>query len=289
MKDQENKVVITEKELKEIQDLIKKGFKEKSNKKLFFDVFWQSALFIGLGILSLIILNYTTDIFKSNKGILNEQNNCSITQPANCKSEDICLKNGFVWSGAECLYKNKEDINNVPSEFPDFDYYNKLSQNNNKLNIITSVDSSVVDGKILGRNNVKIKTWGKFSSVYLYINVSVDNNEPLTIWDSIYVTLKKPNYKPMGGHIFRPLSLKMPASNTTKLLFDLRKIPYTFLPYSESNQYYNADWFDLLNSNNRFEIESFLSTSRVGGKIIEISLAYECNSTTPNCNIQIDN
>ena len=131
-----------------------------------------------------------------------------------------------------------------------------------------------------GSKTIEFLTKGKFRRAYIFINASVDNGKPLTSYDSIYVTL---NYK--GGHILRNKSLAIPASNTTRLLYDMQEIPYiTNVPYSENKQPLFVNWLAELNSRNNNSLYTFLSSWRRGGLIEEISIAFECEENS-SCDI----
>lgn len=179
-----------------------------------------------------------------------------------------------------------------PSKYPDFDYYNELD----KIVLASSTESWVNkednELKVDGRTYKKfLKMNGNITNAYLFVDVSVDNGKPLKIWDSIYVSLRKEIngylYYPVEGHLLRSRSLEVPSSDITKLLYDLRQIPFTSIPYSNDNKFVNKDWLTLIQSANKFQFETFLSTIRKGGKINEISIAYECAKETPDCKLEL--
>jgi len=167
-----------------------------------------------------------------------------------------------------------------PSEFPDFEAYKSF---NKKIILVKDNASYVtIDYKKIGEVKKRLLVKGKFRRAYLFINASVDNGKPLTVYDSIYILL---NYR--GGHILRNQSLSVPASDTTQLLYDMRKIPYlTGLPYSETKQPLHADWLNEINSKKEIPFYTFLSSWRIGGMIKEITIAFECEENS-KCDISL--
>ncbi len=175
------------------------------------------------------------------------------------------------------------------SQNSDFDFYNTL----NKIALSSSTESWVnKNGKVEGRIYKKfIRVDGDISNAYLFVEVSVDNNKPLTVWDSIYVSLRKEVggylYEPVAGHLLRSKSLNIPPSNTTRLLYDMQQIPFTTIPYSDNNNFVNKNWLSNIQTAKTFQFETFLSTSRKGGKIVNISIGYQCAQETPNCKLEV--
>jgi hypothetical protein len=231
--------------------------------KKFLQIVKELSVLVGIGTLSIIILNYSTDIFKGPKVV---------------EREIEVVKEVIIPSS--------------PSEYPDFNYFKDLKKVELAYDIDSWVEESSGDLNIQGRKIVKfIKIDGEISNAFLYLNLSVDNGKPLTSWDSIYVSLRKNLnghlYFPYDGHLLRSRSLSVPNSDTTTMLFDLRQIPLTSIPYSEKNDYVVKDWLSIIKDSDTFQFETFLSTLRSGGKINEISIGYECSPATPNCKLEI--
>jgi hypothetical protein len=110
----------------------------------------------------------------------------------------------------------------------------------------------------------------------------VDDGQPLTIYDSIFVQL---NGK--GGHLRRDYSLPVIKGDSTKLLYDLRQIPYIdSVPYSESKVPQITNWLDEINNKKDGNVYSFLSTLRTGGMIKEITISYQCLEET-DCSLDL--
>ena len=152
---------------------------------------------------------------------------------------------------------------------------------------MTIGNNNFCHSEFISESSLKVEkqfsTKGKFKRAYIFINASVDNGRPLTSYDSIYITL---NYK--GGHILRNMSLAIPASNTTRLLYDMQEIPYIKnIPYSENKQPLFVNWLAELNSGNNDTLYTFLSTWREGGFIEEISVVFECKENS-SCDIILE-
>ncbi|MCX6785904.1 MAG: hypothetical protein NTZ18_03590 [Candidatus Komeilibacteria bacterium] len=179
-----------------------------------------------------------------------------------------------------------------PSEFPDYDFYQK---DKNKIELVASRASWVQNGVKIGEIKPKFKVTGQIVNGYLFVDASADNGGPLTIWDSVYVTLRKLNYMPIkGGHLFRKegFVLKVPPTQTTQLLYSLKEIPY--IPegifngtgYSENKTHATSNWIDLFKDGDTLEMDTFLSTARSGGMINKITIAWECAEATPDCKLE---
>ncbi|MEK6827304.1 MAG: hypothetical protein AABX99_02350 [Nanoarchaeota archaeon] len=200
-----------------------------------------------IGVIALIVLNWTTDIFRTPR-------------------EKIIEKEVIVVPPTK------------PSEFPDYGAYKSLP---NKISLVKDNPGFVTKNyKKIGEVNKNYSLTGKFRRAYIFIDASVDDGRPLTAYDSIYVEI---NHK--GGHLLRNKSLPILPSDTTKLLYDMREIPYIeSIPYSENKQPLFIDWLTELSSKETMSFYSFLSSWRMGGLIKEISIAFECEENS-ECNI----
>lgn len=248
----------------------------------------ELSILTAIGVLAVIILNYTTDIFNSNN--LNP-GECSSVYFDSCKSKESCEENKLYWWDGACHLTEK--LEPKPSEYPDYDYYQNLK---NKLQLVTSTPSVVkepnnpksVEGRVY---KIFLRSSGNIVKAYLFVDASVDGGKPLTVWDSVYISLRKivdgHLYNPQDGHLLRSKSLKVPPSDTTQLLYSLEKVPFTNLPYSDYNIYKNKNWLSLIQGADKFQLETFLSTLREGGMINNISIGYECAGDTPNCRLEL--
>lgn len=213
------------------------------DQKNFSQITKEALILVGIGVAALIILNWTTDIFRTPREKIIER-----------------------------------EVPTKPSEYPDYEAYKSLS---NKIILVNDNPSFVTkDYKKIGEVNKNFLLTGKFRRAYIFIDASVDNGRPLTVYDSIYIMM---NYK--GGHLLRNKSLSIPPSDTTKLLYDMREISYIkSIPYSENKQPLFANWLDELNSKEIISFYSFLSSWRTGGLIKEITIAFECEESS-ECDI----
>lgn len=206
---------------------------------------------------------------------------CSETHVQLCATKNTCEDGGFFWWSNNCHLN--EQPTPKPSEYPDYSYYLKLEK---KINLISNINSWVDEnGKVINRQYKKFKVKGEISVAYLFVDVSKGDGDPLTIWDSVYTTLRVGNNKASGGHLFRSYSLDLPNSGRTQLLFDLRQIPYTYIPYSENRNPSTVNWFNLLKNGNYLELETFLSTLQKTGKINNITIGYECAEGFFDCEL----
>jgi hypothetical protein len=270
------------------------------NKELF--IILVSVVFISLGIYFTVF--HTPE--ESNKPI-KIVNECSTSTPIYCITESQCNNINLYWWNDSCHLTQEEK--SKPSEFSDYNYYLEMKH----LELVSTTTESIVkdpenmkeDDKIIKRF---IKQDGNIANAYLFVDVSVDFGKPLTVWDSIYISFQRMAinnnieypYKPfIGGHLLRSKTIKVPEGSATRLLYDLRNVPFTYIPYSDSNDVtYNnlikmlnndyADGYKINENNNQiiFEFKTFLSTLRKGGYINKISIGYECAEETPNCKLR---
>lgn len=217
------------------------------DQKNFKQIVKEALILVSIGVGALIILNWTTDIFRTPREKIIEKEVPIVSEPK-------------------------------PSEYPDYEAYKSLPS---KIILVKDNPSFVTkDYKKVGEVEKQFSVKGKFRRAYVFINASVDNGKPLTVYDSIYVLL---NYK--GGHILRNKSLPIPPSATTQLLYDMREIPYiTSIPYSENKPALFTNWLDELNSRENISLYTFLSSWRAGGLIKEITIAFECEESS-ECDI----
>lgn len=157
----------------------------------------------------------------------------------------------------------------IPSEYPDYEAFQSLQ---NRLVIVQDRDTySPKNQPIIGRLIQQLTVSGEFSRIYIYIEASVDDGKPLTQWDSIYMTMNG-----VGGHLFRPNTLKVPGDTITKLLYGLNEVPIISLPYSEKKTPSAVNWFNQFVDGNVIRYDTFISSLRPGGKLKLIEIRYEC-------------
>lgn len=179
----------------------------------------------------------------------------------------------------------------APSEYPDYDIIKRLEREGSFVHLIVEAKDR---GQRELENQVGSRTgWlninGKFSRAYLYAEASI-NDRPISQFESVFVKL---NY--IGGHLFRPNSLKVPASeNRTELLYALSDASYITqkdfysspVGYSDSKPFAKINWFGFLNLKSRISFTGFLA-SEIDGSI-DMKLFYECAPETPDCKISIE-
>jgi hypothetical protein len=173
----------------------------------------------------------------------------------------------------------------LPSEYPDYDALSSL-----KYVVLAHAEPSSEANKTVVEGGVKktIEITGKFSRVYLYAEVSV-NEKPLTDWDSLYMKIAE-----TGGHLYRPKSLATPSNELASLLlFNTSAIPFLpNLPYSSAREPLITNWFgNVFNATSqtwKARSDIFISTTREG-MIHLVALYYDCDKETPNCSLKVVN
>lgn len=166
-----------------------------------------------------------------------------------------------------------------PSDFPDYDSLRRLK----KISLISNFESWTPSSQLepTKLKRVIILEKGELAKGYLYIKTSLED-KALTQWESIYVTMNG-----LGGHLFRPQSLKMPRSEKTELLYALNDIPYLLnIPYNENIIPFRTYWFSLFTNKSRVNLLSFISSLRPA-LIEDLSLYYECSKDS-DCELSIE-
>lgn len=195
------------------------------------------AILIGIGVLGVIILNYTTDIFRTPR-VIEKQISPSSTPLI------------------------------IISDYPDYE----ATKNMKSLSLANDFESWTPDANIDTKKviNTVIVEKGSLAKGYLYVKASL-NEKPLTQWESIYVKMNS-----LGGHLFRPQSLPVPPADKTELLFALNDVPYIMgLPYSEQKMPARVSWFGLFKDKQSINVVSFISSLRQA-KIDNLILFYQC-------------
>jgi len=176
----------------------------------------------------------------------------------------------------------------VVSEHPLFDEYTKLKEEGRFVVLAEDFESYTPNAskveQYVKRGTIKVNSL--IAKAYIYVDVSVDNGQKLTVFDSIYLRING-----YGGHILRNLSEKVSLNQTTHLLYDLREVPFLWgIPYDEARKPNFTNWLEIINqyldTEAGISYETFISSMRQGGRINEISIAYECGGediTEVNC------
>jgi hypothetical protein len=131
----------------------------------------------------------------------------------------------------------------------------------------------------------RISVVGSFEDAYLYVRAEggePNKNLKEANWASIYVlfnNIHKTDWETNSGHLLRKLSL-IPLSekdNYTEVLYNLKSIPLTHIPYNDNaDPDKNANWFSLINNSNNFDIGGFISIENRYGKILKMEIRYKC-------------
>lgn len=176
----------------------------------------------------------------------------------------------------------------VASEYPDYEIVQHLEREGK---FVVLIDKAEDRGTGQFKNQVGGRTgWlianGKFARAYLYANLSV-NKQPISQFESLYVKI---NY--IGGHLFRPDTLKTPPSNEkTALLYALRNVSYIAnadfysapIGYSDTKPFAQINWLTYLNNRQKTSFATFFG-SEIDG-FVDLKIFYECSLETPDCSI----
>lgn len=131
-------------------------------------------------------------------------------------------------------------------------------------------------GKEIANITKAITTSGEIKEAYLYIKAGVSrDNSPmgsLTQYDSVWFYIDSSS---TGGHLLRSEALvnRQTEDGLTELVFDLSKMPFIGLPYSENKKPSIQNLIDLLNSDTGHITGSFVSTLGTG-KLYEVNIFY---------------
>lgn len=150
--------------------------------------------------------------------------------------------------------------------------------------LITACRSGSHDLTLCDKEIVKLtkpfSTSGKIDSAYLYIKVGVQREgstfQGLTYYDSIYFFID--DAQKYGGHLLRAqASWIKENSDSTELLFNLKKTPFTTVPYPSNSSVTpinTPNILDQLNNRKDHYIVGFVSTLGIG-KIYEMNIGYQ--------------
>ncbi len=179
----------------------------------------------------------------------------------------------------------KENTQQIKEALTPYETKNKM----NKAVIIENFSNSTSGNSPAATFDKQILVTGHFNDGYLYVKASI-NNSPLDGNGTIYAKLKSlsnGDYKELGGHLIASKSLEVPKGRDyTELLFSLSDIKYKTDFQDSDYESLSGDWLKLLNRLGEHSIISFTSSTG-DGKIIELSIYYEC-SKGENCNVKIN-
>ena len=193
-----------------------------------------------------------------------------------CIVKETCESNKLYWWNDSCHLT--EEPQPAPSEYPDYDSLKDLIP----LKIIDNQISWSPEAKpekIIGYQK-QLKSIGQFARIYLYAEVSIDN-KPLTQYESFYA-----KFNNVGGHLFRPQSLKIPSDTITKLLYAVNNVPYlAHVPYSENKIPFSTDWFQFLKDGSSISFYTYISSLKPA-TINKIVIYYGCAEGS-DCKIEM--
>lgn len=189
---------------------------------------------------------------------------------------------------------NEQEQEQLDQKFAIFNNLGTLSKVDIYIDDV-SPKSNFITPDVIYSISKKITLKGKdnFENIYLFIEASVGENNPLSKKDSIYFYIYDGLH---GGHIVRKDSIPIPLEsniNSTKILFslmdnmDLTSIPYNHdnpkLVRSDINFYRDIFKKYLID---RFFIGAFVSTGDVYGTgvINKLTIYYSCKAQT-ECSI----
>jgi len=188
--------------------------------KSFWQIVKELSIIIGIGVVGIIIVNYTTDIFRQPKVIEK-----TIVVEENPDYNSL--------TGMKSIPLVEIFDSYTPDKKPTAKYENRgVILKNGKISKGYLEIVASIDGKPL-------TSW---ESIYFKAPYNVVNHSQY------------------GGHIFRPESLKVPLSEKTHLLFALNNIPFLQGSYSEFAEPSHFDLFKIINENQEVKYLSFISS-----------------------------
>ena len=168
----------------------------------------------------------------------------------------------------------------APSDYPDYEQTKSL----NKEVIVSDFSSWTPNSEIKPENvnTTLLVENGNVVKGYIYVRASL-NNKALSQWESVYLKLNNV----IGGHLFRPYSLAVPAGEKTELLYPLNSLPYLLsTPYNERYMPKQSNLLSLFKDGAEITITTFISSLRKA-KIEELSLYYQCQEEDEECSVVV--
>jgi len=235
--------------------------------KNFLQIIKEALILVSIGVIALIVLNWTTDIFRTPR-------------------EKVIEKEVPVIIEKEVPVISEPK----PSEYPDYDAIKGKSPDPEIKAAIISNDcppNGCVNDKPATVEfdgiDKKYKINGKFSRAYLFIEALVDYKRPLTVWDDFYFKINQ-----LGGHLIPDKNaLPVPPGDSSRYLYDLRSISYYPTirdKENETNKQINKNLFNLLTDGNIIRVITSISSDRPGRVIKEVVIFYECSEES-KCSI----
>ncbi len=129
-------------------------------------------------------------------------------------------------------------------------------------------DAKIDEGKTRA---LSLAVKGQVAKAYLGVSASVAG-KPLTKYESVFV-----KFNDVGGHLFRPRSLKTPDdAGPTRLLYDLNELPVLpSVPYDETRKPTTAVPYALFKDGRSVRLTAFISSLRPA-LLEDLSISYVC-------------
>ena len=226
--------------------------------KKYLQIAKELSVLIGIAVIGIIILDYTTDIFKTPKVIEKE---VVFTSPTSTPIQ--------------------------ASEYPDFDAIKDMK----KLSLLENFKTYTPNGEFYQNftdYNIILRT-GKIARGYIEFEASI-NNKPLTSWESLYfkALYDREDHYNYGGHIFRDDSLRVPAGSKTHLLYALNNIPFIAnLDYLWLKKPQKLDLFQIINNYKQVNFLTYISSLNPA-QIDSIKIYYECDESVDKGVCELD-
>ena len=119
---------------------------------------------------------------------------------------------------------------------------------------------------------------GEIKKAFLYIDVAVDYDRCFTKYDNFFFSITKDKQNKKSGHIKIDNIKGVPNDLKCVFLYDLSDISYiSSIDGGQSkNTHNNENFLSLFAKNNNISISAFISSSRAGRVMKEVSIYYEC-------------
>jgi len=183
-----------------------------------------------------------------------------------------------------------DQIKNNLTEFNEF-----IALKNNSFSYIKLYDNlrspGIINTETIVENSKRIETSGKFEKAYLFVRAKVDRTDSssrnLKNGESIYFYVDTGE---SGGHLIKNKTFKiddekLELNDESAYLYKSSNLELTSIPYQENNTpvLRRISLLEVLNSDNggynrKHYIGSFISTNLGEGTIIELGIAYKCET-----------
>ncbi|MFA6251761.1 MAG: hypothetical protein WC603_04010 [Candidatus Paceibacterota bacterium] len=168
-----------------------------------------------------------------------------------------------------------QDIKSIQQNLSPYEYKEKLK----KIAVLSDFENTSINGNPSVTSRKTLNISGKIKTGYLYAKVSI-NQKPINKWSDLYVKIQRNvngESEEYGGHLITSKSLETPIQKEySEILFNLNDVKYKEKYTQGDIEIISSDWLKLFNENiYNPKVISFTSTADKG-KIIELSIYYEC-------------